>query len=221
MTNERNELVVAHISLAKKMTRWAIGHTQQIDSDAADMLGDAYLGLLSAAGRYDSDTGTPFDKYASNVIRGYLLNGIRSRHYLDDRNVTKLRAFGRFIGDESVRIGRMPTMAESEIAIPGIGYALRKKFELDAVSLESPTLFGRQPIGAYGVDNEVVESESRNELLIALRSMPERERTLLGLHYFEGETLAAVARRLSVSKQRVSQLHVRAIARLRKALWAA
>lgn len=189
-----------------------------------DLIQAGTVGLLEALGRFDATQGASFSTFASQRIRGAMLDELRSRDWLP-RSVRR----GARAADEAARrleqsLGRPPE--ETEIA---------KALDMDIVAyrrLLSDTNSGQllpfEELMAEGgegrlQDNEIgetpfsllVDDERRGHLVAAIEALPEREKLLMALYYQEELNLKEIGAVLDVTESRVCQLHSQAVGRLR------
>ncbi len=207
-----------------------VKNLKQVDFD--DLVGDGVMGLMKAAEQFDPERGVKFETYATPVIRGAILNGLRSMDWMPERKRTKTRDLRKAMEEFHVAHGREGTKEElaSELQI-----SAQEVYELIAdlgtqylLSLDQPASLDPNEerslidtIEDKNVKEPVREfefEEERELLKNAIDTLPERENTLITLYYFEGKNFEEIASEMSISKQRVSQLHVRIIRKLRDAL---
>lgn len=200
-------------------------------SDLDDLIGDGMFGLLRAIDAFDLSRGFKFETYATTVIKGAIYNGLRSMDWLPERTRCKARALQKAIDKITSISGREPTEAElaDELKISS-----NEVFDLIAnlgciylLSLDQP-IAGGDDQGAVVMDfvenkiddpsREIDFQEQREALRKAIGCLNEREQYLIKTYYFEGINFEKIANVLGVSKQRVSQMHSRAVRILREHL---
>ncbi|MCK9222370.1 MAG: FliA/WhiG family RNA polymerase sigma factor [Limnochordia bacterium] len=228
---QREELISDHLSLVRRIAeRLAIGLPNHMQVD--DLVGYGYLGLIEAAQRYDPCQGVLFSTFASKRIRGAMLDGIRSEDWLPDSQRRKIKAMERAYAELDGRFGRPATDAEVadalHIDLTELYDLQQKASSTTMLSLElmisSPDGDGGQLSDliadrqAVNPQQRVVEEDLRNRLAQAIGSLPERDQMILSLYYYEELTISAIGEVLGISKGRVSQLHTRAIMRLKSML---
>lgn len=220
-------LVLRYAGLVKSIALRVVGvyHAfAQID----DIVNEGILTLMSAVDKYDPDKGTKFETYASRRIRGMIIDLARRQDWLPRSVRKRSREIDQAVGDLCGTLGRFPT--EQEIA-DKMGVGLEKYQEDLAstalsgiVSLEA--IFERRGEGDTGlfltdsdIGNQPEESlqrvELREKLVEGIRSLREKEQLVLSLYYEKGLNMRRIAQVLDVSEPRVSQIHSRAIQKLR------
>ena len=226
----RSLLVERYLPLVKNLAE-QIRHKLRAGCDGDDLVADGMLGLLRAIDAFDLSRGYKFETYATTVVRGAIYNGLRRMDWLPERTRYKARALQKAIDKISSINGRQPTEAElaNELQI-----SANEVFDLIAnlgcvylLSLDQPLTAGDDQGAAVMdvVDNggddpgrELEFMEQREMLRYAIECLNEREQFLIKMYYFEGVTFEKIAGILGVSKQRVSQMHSRAVRQLREHL---
>lgn len=224
----RESLVVAYASLVRYVAgRLAMGMPSQVELDDLESYG--LFGLLEAIDRFDLARGVKFETYAMTRIRGAIIDGLRADTWapalkqkvkqMDEAHATLESQLGREPTDEELatRLGMSPTDL------------VRRRSEVSAaviLSLDEVTTTGEDGEGVPVVERmedpnspdpmaETLFSEKREILAKALEKLPEKERLVVTLFYYEGLTAKEIAMVMSLSVARISQLHSKAILRLR------
>jgi len=184
-----------------------------------DLIGDGSLGLVRAVDAFDVHRG-PLEPYARRLILGAMLNGLRRRDPVSERSRRIVRrADARRFALAQER-GTLPAFGELERDDPGLRRARVAAYRQAALSLDAPLPPGEQRPAAGGTEpaQEAVARVQARELQAAIALLPERQRRILALHYGRDLSLHAIGDRLRVSPQRVSQLHLCALAELRRTM---
>jgi RNA polymerase sigma factor for flagellar operon FliA len=226
----RERLILHYSPLVKYVAgRVRVGLPGALDS--ADFVSSGIFGLIDAIERFEPQRHIKFETYAIARIRGAIIDELRALDWIP----RSLRQKAREIEQASVRLeqenGRTPS--ESEIARElGIGLGeLRQIFsKLSLVNVAAldellalPTQSGdRIPLMETLEDGDAPDpvalfevQETRALLARAVNSLPERDKTVVTLYYFEGMTLAQIGEVLGVSESRVCQIHTKAVLTLR------
>jgi RNA polymerase sigma factor for flagellar operon FliA len=157
-----------------------------------DLIAAGTMGLLDAL-RRSADRDSGFEWYARVRIRGAVVDELRTQDWLTRRartRMTKAQAQGESAGTAVIGFDDLP--------------------EARALSLADESIAG---------PHEAVELRmQRSALECAVAKLPEREAQIVSWHYFEGVAFKDIASRLGVSEPRISQLHARAMGRLRETL---
>ncbi|WP_081192111.1 RNA polymerase sigma factor FliA [Halomonas sp. BC1] len=191
-----------------------------------DLIQAGMVGLLEALGRFDAAQGATFATFASQRIRGAMMDELRTRDWLP----RSVRRSARAV-DETVRrleqvLGRPPE--ETEIAqaldMPLSDYQqlLNDTNSGRLLPFEELMADGGEPAGDEGSANrpfeQLLDEQQRRTLIEAIEALPEREKLLMALYYQEEMNLKEVGAVLGVTESRVSQLHSQAVSRLRARL---
>ncbi|MDR1966667.1 MAG: FliA/WhiG family RNA polymerase sigma factor [Synergistaceae bacterium] len=200
--------------------------------DFEDILSFGVLGLLDAVDRFEPERGFCFQTYAVPRIRGAILDELRRFDWISRSGREKLQKFERTLENIAKTHGGtddkslMKAMGMDEQAYRDLLDIASRSYIVsldDVLALEDgdmqreETIEDDQP-SALDILEQAEEVESVVE---ALKKLPERERTLLSLYYYEGLTLKEIGLVLGVTESRVSQLHGRALSLLRAELKAA
>jgi RNA polymerase sigma factor for flagellar operon FliA len=213
---EREERIRTLLPVARRLARRLKRLVPNFDFD--DLVGDGCVGLIRAVDSFDPDRGPRLDEYARRLIVGSMLNGIRRMDPVSER----ARRIVRDCENERYTIaaarGAVPSAAEMEGRRPGYRRAVAAAYRGQPLSLDAPLPRGEALVQDWSDDPaRVVEWRSERAMLAALvADLPPRQREIVRRHYFEGASLRAVGRRLAISPQRASQLHLSALARLRR-----
>ena len=194
-----------------------------------DLIQTGMLGLLDAVQRFDATQGALFETYASQRIRGAILDGLRSNDWLPREVRRNSRRIEDAMHSVEQRLGR--TALEREVA-GEMGLTLDEYHKLlleargnqlvyyDDFEDEGEEHFLDRHCGdSHSEPLEVLMGETfRRELTQAIAHLPEREKLVMALYYEEELNLKEIGEVLGVGESRVCQLHSQAIARLRSKL---
>ena len=190
-------------------------------ADLDDLVGDGCIGLIRAVDRFDEMRGSLLETYARRMIVGAMLNGLRRRDPVSERTRRTLRRADARRYEIAQAIGTMPTIADLEREDPSLCRARAAAHRHVTLSLDAPLPEGEEPLVDWSLEPSKIATERARTRALreALALLPERQRRILAMHYGDdGESLHAIGRRLSISPQRISQLHLSALARLRKSM---
>jgi len=228
----RDRLIVNYSPLVKYVAG-RLGSGLPAHVDEADLVSYGLLGLMSAIDRYDPDRDIKFETYAIARIRGSIIDELRALDWVPRSVRSRAREIERAIAALEARLGRAPT--DEEIA-SRVGVTVEEREE-------SLTDIARSSIAAldelWSVSGEgdqvslldtledpdsvrpadaLDETELREILGDAISRLPEREKLVITLYYYEELTLREIGEVLGVTESRISQLHTKAILRLKARL---
>ena len=226
---EREHLLMEHLPTVRYLARRIHERLpQHVDLD--DLVSAGVVGLIDAFSKFDHGKKVQFKSYAQFRIRGAILDSLRTL----DWSPRELRRKGRAV-EEAVRsltqtLGRAP--AEQEIA-GAMSLTLAdyqtllgelKGLEIGSLHMERSEDSGDEELayipGAPEDDPlfRCLKGEMKQRLVDAIEELPEKERMVLTLYYYEELTMKEIGLTLGVVESRVSQIHSSAVVRLRVAL---
>jgi RNA polymerase sigma factor FliA len=226
----RERLVVAYSPLVKYVAgRLASGLPTHVDE--ADLISYGLIGLISAIERFEPDREIKFETYAIARIRGAMIDELRSLDWVPRSVRNRAREIERAMAELENRHKRTPsdeevaaelgiTVGEFEESLTQIArssvVALDELWSSSGAGGESTALIDTiEDPHASDPSRELLQGEMRQALAQAITRLPDRERLVVTLYYYEELTLREIGEVLSVTESRVSQLHTKAILRLR------
>ncbi len=204
--------------------------------DFEDLMDYGTFGLLDAIEKYDPEKGVKFKTYAITRIRGAIIDHIRQVDWVPRSIRQKAKEIESTIAELELKLGRP---AEDEEIAEALGVSVEEFHKLLLEINKANTIVSSlDELRRVGKDNEEVaaidivksdeETTNPEEIAIrqevremieeALHSLPEREKNVLILYYYEDLTLKEIGEVLNVTESRVSQLHAKALVRLRAKL---
>lgn len=213
---DRDEQIRSLLPIVKRLARRLKRLLPSFDLD--DLVGDGSVGLIRAVDSFDPYRGPQLDDYARRLVVGAMLNGIRRMDPVSERARRIVRDGENQRYSIAATIGSVPTSAEMERRCPGYHRAVAAAYRGQPLSLDAPLPLGESLVNDWSDDPaRIVERQSESAQLAELVSgLPPRQREVVLLHYFNGNSLRSVGRRLAISPQRASQLHLSAIAKLKR-----
>ena len=226
----REEIVHKYLHLVKYVAgRISINLPPNVEIN--DLINDGILGLIDAIEKYDDARGVKFETYAITRINGAILDALRALDWVPRAVRQRARELERVYQDLEVELGRAAT--EDEIAermgitVKELDVLMQKVRGTSVLSLEEflPNEKGYEiPLldTLKDFENDVTTAVEAREIKLALvkavDDLPQQERTVISLYYFEGLTLKEIKGVLNVSESRVSQIHAQAVIHLRAKL---
>jgi RNA polymerase sigma factor for flagellar operon FliA len=197
--------------------------------DIGDLVQDGVLGLIDAANRFDEDRGIKFETFAERRVRGAMIDALRKDAW--PRGVRRQRR-ELDAARETLRreLGHEPSMADLAAKVGSDEKRLSRTIvRINTIEATSPLNTGEHmdesslptalvPSEPESPDAAYERCETRDRVRAAIQSLPWRERKVIGLYYYGEVTMKHIGAEIGVNESRVSQLHARAIRRLRDAL---
>jgi RNA polymerase sigma factor FliA len=229
----RERLVVAYSPLVKYVAgRMSSGLPAHVEE--ADLISYGLTGLISAIERFDLSREIKFETYAITRIRGSIIDELRTLDWVPRSVRSRARDIERANQKLESRLQRAPTdeevASELEISVSDFHEALLQISHSTIVALDElwsagdsggdqVSLLDTLPDrGAPDPQALVDQSELRDRIADAIAALPEREKLVIALYYYENLTLREIGEVLGVTESRVSQLHTKAVLRLRSKL---
>ena len=218
---ERNELTEHYLSLVRLVAgRLAISLPPYVDRD--DLLSSGFFGLLDAVERYDPERQIKFETYACVRIRGAMLDYLRAKDWMPVATRQRIRTFSDAIGRLTTELGREPTEEElqDDMGMSDKEFrALQGQLSMATVVPLDDYLTAATPEQDAANPSARLEAEElRKTLAKAIDKLPEKERIVVALYYNDELTLKEIANILHLTEARISQLHTKAVFRLRGSL---
>jgi RNA polymerase sigma factor for flagellar operon FliA len=224
-TLDKEEVIAEYAPLVRRMAHHLAAKlpaSVQLD----DIIQAGLIGLMDAAGRYEEGAGSQFETYASQRIRGAMLDELRQNDWLPRSLRRTLRTIESAINVLEQRLQRAPSegeiAAQLKVSLPEYQEMLQEARGYQLVHLDdfadddSDDYLERNcPDNRENPFEKLQDARFRAELVKAIEGLPEREKILMGLYYEQELNFKEIAAVLSVSESRVCQLHSQAIARLR------
>jgi RNA polymerase sigma factor for flagellar operon FliA len=209
----------------------AMGMPNNVEFD--DLVGYGVFGLMDAIDKYDPEKNVKFKTYAVTRIRGAIFDELRQIDWVPRSVRQKTREIESVISSLEAQLGR--TASDQEVAgAMGIDEA---EYQKTIQKISGTSILSLNDVWFSGDENDkisigdsiespsslnpdvVVEKEEiRRVIAEAISDLPEKEKKILVLYYYEDLTLKDIGRVLEVTESRVSQLHTKAILRLRSKL---
>ncbi len=229
----RDALIVHYSPLVKYVaSRVAVGLPQNVEQ--SDLVSYGIFGLIDAIEKFEPERGWKFETYAISRIKGAILDELRSIDWVPRSVRAKSRSLERAYAKLEAELHRTPDDSELARELGVTEEHLQNMFlqisfigvaALDEVVKGS----GDRTEGAMSLGDTLADPEAgpmgkfeveemRHLLAEAINRMPEREKIVLSLYYYEGLTLAEIGNVLGVTESRVCQIHTKAILQLRSRL---
>ena len=218
MIEDREDAIRRLVPLVRRIARRIVRLVP--GSDLGDLIGDGYVGVIRAVDAFDPALGPSIEQYARRVALGAMLNGIRRLDPVSERVRRIVRIAERDRYALAVEEGALPAYGELEARYPGLVRARADAHRGSPLSLDAPLPpeSGFVPSGGEDPADAVIANAERRRIRAAIDALPQRQRDIVVAHYFAEQPLRELSDEMHVSPQRVSQLHVAAIERMRRSL---
>ena len=211
-------------SLARRMAS-----TMPHSIDLGDLVQDGVLGLIDAANRFDEGRGIKFETFAERRVRGAMIDALRRDAW--PRGVRRVRRELEAAREQLRReLGAEPTLSDLARRVGSDEARLERTIvRINTIESTSPLAnfdsLDTSTLPAVLVPSEppspdrlYEQAEVRDRVRTAMALLPERERRIINLYYFAEATMKQIGDAIGVNESRVSQLHARAIQRLKSVL---
>ena len=228
----RDRLILTYAPLVKYVAG-RLGSGLPAHVDEGDLVSYGLLGLISAIERYDPARDIKFETYAIVRIKGAIIDELRALDWVPRSVRSRAREIERAIAELEAKLGRAPSDDEiagkigisvdeldeslsdiSRSSIAALDELWAVSGEGDQVSLLDTIEDTSGPRPADVLD----ETDLRETLADAIARLPEREKLVITLYYYEELTLREIGEVLGVTESRISQLHTKAVLRLKARL---
>ena len=226
---ETNAMIKQYSPLVRRLAHQMIAKLPA-NVEIDDLIQVGLIGLTDAMTRFDSAQGVQFETFATQRIRGAMLDELRGSDWMSRGNRKQQREIEVAVHKLQQQLGRAP--AESEIA-KQMGLSLADYQELLGKVRGTQLVYLEDMSGDDG-DNDFLDRHVADEnenpvallqdqrmrlaLIEAIKTLPEREQFVMGMYYEQDMNLKEIAAVLGVTESRICQLHSQSIARLRAKL---
>jgi RNA polymerase sigma factor for flagellar operon FliA len=224
----QNRRIVAGLPFVEALAR-RMAASMPNSIDIGDLMQDGVLGLIDAAHRFDEARGIKFETFAERRVRGAMIDALRRDAW--PRGVRRQRR-ELDAARESLRreLGHEPSMADLAARVGSDEKRLSRTIvRINTIEATSPLATGEHfdenclptalvPSEPDAPDTAYEKAETRDRIRAAIAALPPREQKVIGLYYYGEVTMKEIGAEIGVNESRVSQLHARAIRRLRDSL---
>ena len=222
----REQLIIEYAQLVKLVAgrlSMYLGHNVEYD----DLVSYGIFGMIDAIDKFDLEKNVKFETYASLRIRGAILDQIRKMDWIPRSVRQRQRKIDEAMKQIEMRTGK--TASDEELAKQlGLTYEELCSWQTqlnvtNVVSLNEfeengsePMIDSAHPVRFSQPEEVVEEAELKEKLAESLELLTEKERRVIELYYYEDMTLKEISKILEVSESRISQLHTKALNKMRK-----
>ncbi|MDE3156987.1 MAG: FliA/WhiG family RNA polymerase sigma factor [Acidobacteriota bacterium] len=223
-----NDRIVAGLPFVEALAR-RMAASMPHSIDIGDLVQDGMIGLIDAAHRFDEGRGIKFETFAERRVRGAMIDALRRDAWPRGvrRQRRELEAAREALRKE---LGCEPSLADLAARVGSdekrLGRTIVRINTIESTSplaapdklVESSLPAALAPSEPDAPDQAYEKTETRERVRAAIEALPWRERKVIGLYYYGDVTMKQIGSAIGVNESRVSQLHARAIRRLRDAL---
>lgn len=231
---EARDKLILHYAPVVKFVAARVSRGLPPSVDQADLISYGIFGLIDAINKFEPGRSIKFETYAISRIRGSIIDELRSLDWVPRSIRSKARRVEKIMGELENRFGRQPSDQEvadaMEVSVDELHEIYKQISHVSLGGLDELILGGDEDSGGLSL-LETLEDETAQDPQAAFESeemktilsrvidrLPERERRVVTLYYYEGLTLSQIGRVLGVSESRVSQMHTKAVLQLRSRL---
>ncbi len=231
-TDMRDKLLTDYLSLVKNVAgRMAAGFPKSVELN--DLINTGVIGLIEAFNNFDPGRGVKFETFAVPRIRGAILDELRALDWVPRSTRAKARSIDKALMKLENELGRGPS--ENELA-KRLSISTKELFSarkdvnvstllsLDELicreddNRQVPRIETVENKTSIDVLNDMEKTELRVFVIDTISSLTEQERLVVSLYYYEELTLKEIGDIMLISESRVSQIHTRAVSRLRNSI---
>jgi RNA polymerase sigma factor for flagellar operon FliA len=223
------EGLILHYSPLVKFVAGRVGAGLPKNVDQSDLISFGTFGLIDAVDKFEPERGFKFETYAVNRIKGAILDELRALDWVPRSVRSRAREIQRTMAELEHRMQRTPTEEEvadaMEVPVDSLRDHLGEIANLGFVALDELLNPSERESGSMGemiADTAAIDpsgsyekEETRYLLADSINRLPDRERLVLTLYYYEGLTLAEIGGVLNVTESRICQIHTKAVMSLR------
>jgi len=225
----RQKLLEEYLPLVKSVAgRMAMGFPKSVE--LSDLINTGVIGLIEALSNFDPSRGVKFETYAVPRIRGAILDELRSLDWVPRSTRAKSREIEKATSKLENQLGRRPSdreLAKSlNISSEELFSALDDVSSTTMLSLDEliykeednrqvPRVETLEDLSCESVLGDLEKEELKAYLTQAISHLSEQERLVVALYYYEELTLKEIGEVMQISESRVSQIHTKAVLKLR------
>lgn len=226
-TQEMREQIIIEYAPLVKIVAGRLSMYLGGNVEYEDLVSYGVFGLIDAIDKFDTNKDVKFETYASLRIRGSILDQIRKMDWIPRTVRQRQRKIDEAIKSLEARTGKTPTdeMLAEELGVSGeelLSWQSQLKVT-NVVSLNEFVESGNEPVMdakgnfRFAQPEEVIaETELKRMLKDAMQLLTEKEQKVILLYYYEDLTLKEISMVLEVSESRISQLHTKALQKMKK-----
>ncbi|MCU7919017.1 MAG: sigma-70 family RNA polymerase sigma factor [Candidatus Thiodiazotropha sp. (ex Dulcina madagascariensis)] len=207
----RGLLVEKHLSLARAVASRLFKNRCDNVLEFNDYYHYAVVGLLEAFDKFDESSGVPFENYAKFRIKGAILNGIQKSSEKSEQIAFRKRLLNERLNSiKNEPLKQDSNQVFEELVNIAIGMAISYMLE------DSGIISSRANPTNDELYTSIAFDELKKQLKAIVEQLPSREKSIIYYHYYHGLRFTSIAKILDITKGRVSQIHKKAVSRIRE-----
>jgi len=227
---DRDRLIIHYSPLVKYVAgRVAVGLPQNIDQ--SDLVSYGIFGLIDAIEKFDLERAIKFETYAISRIRGAIIDELRAIDWIPRSVRYKAREVEKAYASLEAQLHRTPSevevAAEMGIKLEDLHAIFSQVSFVNVVALDELLSVGGEKGDKLSLVDTLEDTKAEDPVLAfeseetkfllakAINTLPEREKIVVTLYYYEGLTLAEIGQVLGVTESRICQMHTKAVLQLR------
>ncbi|MDR0857403.1 MAG: FliA/WhiG family RNA polymerase sigma factor [Oscillospiraceae bacterium] len=222
----KNDLVLSYVFLVKAIVRRMMPK-YNAHNEFDDLVNCGVIGLMDAITKFDPSKGVKFETYAGTRISGEILDYMRSQDWappsLRKKISSVMRAYEALELKEQREVTDVEVAKELSMEPEQVREVMAKSHIFNVINFEDALTTAGTPIDVPDSEdgtpeNKYLAEELRTNLTQLIAALPERDRQIITMYYYEGFLLRDIADILGVTESRVSQIHSRVLTKLRKGI---
>jgi RNA polymerase sigma factor for flagellar operon FliA len=228
------ERLILHYSPLVKYVAGRVGVGLPPNIEQADLVSYGIFGLIDAIEKFDIERAIKFETYAISRIRGAIIDELRALDWIPRSVRSKAREVEKAYAALEAELHRTPTepevAARMGIALEDLHQIFSQVSYVNVVALDELMSVGGEKGDSLSLGDTLKDHKAEDPVLAfegeetkfllarAIDQLPEREKIVVTLYYYEGLTLAEIGRVLGVTESRICQMHTKAVVQLRTKL---
>lgn len=225
------EKLILHYSPLVKYVAGRVGVGLPPNIEQADLVSYGIFGLIDAIEKFDIERSIKFETYAISRVRGAIIDELRAIDWIPRSVRHKAREVERAYAELEGQLHRTPTEAEvaehMDIAVGDLHQIFSQVSYVNVVALDELLNVGGEKGDKLTLVDTLADKHAEDPVLAfegeetkyllarAINQLPEREKIVVTLYYYEGLTLAEIGQVLGVTESRICQMHTKAVLQLR------
>lgn len=224
---QAKEALIVHYVELVKIVAGRLYNSKNRELEYDDLVSFGIIGLIDAIEKFDIDKNVKFETYANIRVRGAIIDQIRSLDWIPRSARQKYKDMeeaidvlqSKFEGEISEEM----IANQMDISVNDLNKMLGEFTTFSIVSLEEKLSenSGFNPVSEnqdFQPESNILDSDLKSQLRNSIDQLPERERLIVSLYYYSELTYKEIAEVLEISESRISQLHTKAILKLKGSL---